>query len=259
MRTQTNKIASLQMYDWPETSEALDNLWYLIQKKLNSSQVPSPKLLTRDDDFLSIWKNPHLLVSQTCGWPYANMLREHCVTFARFDHDIEDCPSGYYNCVYIGQSKKDIRFLENFEAFLSAKKIAINSDDSQSGFHVFKEITKAPSDKAIPKSHRVITGSHRNSIKTVAEGKARIAVIDAVCFELARRYDPDIVENVAVLGRSLPVPGLPLITSKMHRAIIPSLLEAIAFGVYNISEEDRKTLLIKGIVPSRDAEYDVFL
>jgi len=247
------------MYDWPETAHALDNLWYSIQKKLNSSEVYAPKFLTRGKDAYLTWQDPNLLIGQACGWPYANRLRHYCKPFACIDYDIKDCPPGTYNCVYIGQSKKDIRFLKDNESLIEAKKIAINSSDSQSGFHVFKEITKTPSHTAIPESIQYITGSHRNSIKAVAEGNAQIAAVDTICFELARRHDPDIVKNVSVLGRSIAKPAPVLMTSHFHKGLIPALLEAIAYGIYNLSEEDKETLLIKGLTPCNDINYDVYI
>jgi len=247
------------MYDWPETEHAFNNLWYAIQKKLNSSDIAAPKLLDRDIDSFSAWMSEELLISQTCGWPYANMLSDYCIPFAAMHYDIEDCPPGTFNCVYIGQSKKDIHFLKSHEKLLEAGKIAVNSDDSQSGFHVFREITKMPSKKGIPEANRLMTGSHRNSIRSVAEGEAQLAAIDTVCFEMAKKYDPDIVKNVSVLGRSIPKPGPPIITAKRFKGIIPALLEALAFGIYSLSDADKKTLLIKGLTPARAQEYDVYL
>lgn len=259
MKNTTTRIANLPMYDWPEIEHAHDNLWYSIQKKLNSSGVDAPKLLYRDDDLFSIWQNEEMLIGQTCGWPFANMLGDCCIPIAAINYDIEDCPPGTYNCVYIGQSKKDIRFLKDRETLLEAGKIAVNSNISQSGFHVFKEITKLPSDVGVPEDIRLVTGSHRSSIAAVAEGKAQLAAIDTVCFELARAHDPDIVKNVSVLGRSIPKPGPPIVTSKRFKGIIPALLEALAFGIYNLSEADQKALLIRGMEPARADNYKIYL
>ena len=215
------------MYDWPETGAALDQFWGLIGKNLKNSGIDAPVSLSRSREIARLWTDENLLVGQTCGWPYANRLRGKVIPFARFDYGLDDCPPGFYNSVYIGRSPEDRKYLQDTGSLLSAGKIAINGDDSQSGFHVFREITGEYSPAAISPDNRVITGSHRNSVKSVANGNAQIAAIDAVAFELSRRYDPKLTSNVTVIGHSVPKPGLPLITSPANKIHVKTLYGAI--------------------------------
>jgi len=245
------------MYDWPETEQALNRLWYTIQRKLNSSEIIAPKFLERQ--VITAEKRRDLMLGQVCGWPLVNLYDKCYVPFAKIQYDIQDCDPGEYNSVYIGQSKKDIRFLESHSDLLEADKIAVNSEDSQSGFQVFSEITGLPAEVSIVESNRIITNSHRKSIESVALGKAQIAAVDTVSFELARKFDPEVVQNVSILGRSISRPAPPLVTATRFSGIIPALLEAIAFGVYNLSDEDKEILMIKGLLPARRTDYDVYL
>ncbi|MEM9277790.1 MAG: PhnD/SsuA/transferrin family substrate-binding protein [Pseudomonadota bacterium] len=252
-------IATLSMYDWPETKQALDRFWTSVAKHLKQYGISPPYTLTRIEHPSTLWTHPDLLVGQTCGWPYANTLRGKAIPFARFVYDISRCPSGHYNSVYIGRKAEDSRFLESAEALLSAEKIAINGNDSQSGFHVFREITGEYSCNTIPEEKRLITGAHRNSVIAVAEGKAEIAAIDGVSFELAKRHEPEAASKVVVIGHSQPKPGLPLITSLQHEAEASRLFSALEKSVFDLSTAEREQLLITGLMAAEDQEYDVFL
>jgi len=247
------------MYDWPETANSMNNLWSLIADNLRSDGINTPHKLSRPEHPSKLWTKPELLIGQTCGWPYANILRGKVIPFARFDYDLADCSNGYYNSVYIGRTETDTQYLAGKSALLRSEKIAINSDDSQSGFQVFREITGEYSRSAIPDDIRVISGAHRNSVKMVAASKANIAAIDAVAFELAKQHEKKAASKVKIIGRSMPLPGLPLITSLKNEKIVPYLYEAISSAISSLSSEDKSALKIRNIVSAHDDEYDVFL
>ncbi len=256
----TERIANLGMYDWPETREALDHLWTLIAGNLMLEGVEAPPALTRTGIAMhDMWTHPKLLVGQTCGWPYVSRLRGKTIPFGRFHYALEECPAGYYQSVYVGRSADDKRLLEDRNSLLAADKIAINGDDSQSGFHVFKEITGEFSPDAIEQRKRFVSGSHRASIKAVANGDAQIAAIDAVAFELAKRHDAEIVDKVFVIGKSKPKPGLPLITAPARSANTETLFKAVQQAVRNLDEAHRETLLVLDVVPATDEDYEEFL
>jgi ABC-type phosphate/phosphonate transport system substrate-binding protein len=246
------------MYDWPETGHALDVLWSHIHNQLERREVHSPAQLERNMHPAAIWSEPELVIGQTCGWPYANYLKEQVVPFARFHYDLPDCPPGHYNSVYIGHDDDDFDHLASSAAFEFIEKIAINSDDSQSGFHVFSEITGEPAEESIAKEKRIITGAHRNSISAIANGDANIAAIDAVAFELAKQYEPEAVSRVVVLGNSRPVPGLPLITSKANQELVPYLYEALQDALDDTPQDILQTLFILGAVKAEPSDYDDF-
>lgn len=246
------------MYDWPETSHPLDVLWSHIQNHLAQREIDAPVKLDRDIRPEALWSRPELIVGQTCGWPYTNYLKEQVVPFARFHYDLPDCPPGDYNSVYIGHDDDDYDHLTSPQAFEFVEKIAMNSDDSQSGFHVFSEITGKPAEQCIAKEKRVVTGAHRNSISAVANGDANIAAIDAIAFELAKYYEPESVSKIVVLGNSKPLAGLPLITSKDNAHLTPLLYEAIEQALEETPEDILQRLLIKGLVKAKPSDYDGF-
>ncbi|MEO0329012.1 MAG: PhnD/SsuA/transferrin family substrate-binding protein [Pseudomonadota bacterium] len=253
-----NLIAEMSMYDWPENRQHQDEFWRAIATQLDDLNIPHPELLSRNDKPILLWKNPNLLIGQTCGWPYANKLRQIVVPFARFDFDLSGCAPGKYNSVFIGREPQDERFLKSYDAFCELKTIAVNGEDSQSGFHVFSELFDIPAMKLFKHKDCLLTQSHRNSIKAVASGKAQIAAIDAVAFQLALKYDPQITDKVFVIGRSHPKPGLPLITSAKNRPIVTALFEAVRRALPLLDETVRERLMIKEVIAAQDADYETF-
>ncbi len=251
-------IATLSMYDWPETTNALDVFWQQIRVQLLNRDIAAPVELHHVERQMPLWTDPTLVIGQTCGWPYVNKLRDKVIPFARFDYGLEDCPPGMYQSIYVGQSDEDARFIENAASLATVQSVAINGNDSQSGFHVFAEISGKPSSQTISEDVRVISGGHRNSVKAVAEGKAQIAAIDAVAFELVKRYEPEVAAGVKVIGKSQPKPGLPLITSPMHASQSGELLEAVSRALDGLDVETRDILMIKDVLVAKDEEYEVF-
>lgn len=247
------------MYDWPEIRPAIDRLWSSISTELVDRRIEAPAQLIRIEHPSTLWTDPNLIVGQTCGWPYINGLRGKVIPFARFDYGRKNCPAGYYNSAFIGRYDSDRKYLEEPDALLKAEKIAINGDDSQSGFHVFDELLDARASETIPAEYRLITGAHRNSVKAVAAGDATIAAIDSVAFELAQRYEPEAFKKIVVLGYSKPKPGLPLITSCQNQQKIEALFDAVQTGLNLLPDIDKANLLINGLVAARDADYDVFV
>ena len=250
-------IASLSMYDWPETGPAIDRLWSAIRGNLKASGLQAPEHLQRDRETYDLWRDPVLVVGQTCGWPYISRLRGNVIPFARFAYQL-DCEPGHYYSVFIGREAEDRKYLQGENALRSAFKVAINGEDSQSGFRVFRDITDAGGE-AIPPENRLISGSHRQSVKAVAARQAAIAAIDGVAFLLSADHDPQHHKNICVLGHSTPVPGLPLITSPENKTKTGALFEAVSSAIHQVSAADRKTLKIVDLVPAKDTDYEVLL
>ena len=246
------------MYDWPETSEVLDRFWNHISASLRTRGIQAPDCLDRTDDLMSAWLDPELIIGQTCGWPYANLLGENVHLFGCFDHGLRDCKAGEYYSIFIGRDAEDKSLIRNKQSLASAESVAVNLLDSQSGFHVFSEISGLPALKSIPEEHRVMTGSHLSSIEAVATGKAQIGAVDAVSFEMAGRYYPKWVEKIEILGQSRPRPALPLVTSRSMSQHEDVLVAAITHSISKLNERERETLMIRDFIPKNGSDYRIF-
>ncbi len=231
-------IASLSMYMRPELEAAHGRYWDLIRHFLSESGVDSPKTLSQTDDVFSVWNAPDLVLSQTCGLPYRTKLHDHVTLIGTPDFGVEDCKAGYYRSAMIVH--KD-NMQGHFHDYRSAV-FAYNEVGSQSGYaapywHVrakgywFKELLK--------------TGSHIESARAVASGKAGMAGIDAVTWRLIQRYD-DFADQLRVFEWTVETPSLPYIAAKT--APQKETFEAVRLAILALEPADRAALGLKGII-----------
>lgn len=224
-------IASLPMYDRPETRAANDRFWTAIRAALGFG----PKALTRDEDVWSQWTAPDLLLSQTCGLPYAKSLAEKVQLVATPIHNLP-CPPGQYFSVLVARAS-DTR--DDFSAFADAR-VAVNDYGSQSGWGA---LWKMSQDQGVTLKTSV-TGEHRASARAVATGDADLAAIDPVTWQMIERWDR-FARHLCVVAETPPTAALPYITSLDQDAAV--LRDALSAAIQSLSPEDRDTLCLTGI------------
>jgi ABC-type phosphate/phosphonate transport system substrate-binding protein len=101
----------------------------------------------------------------------------------------------------------------NSLADFAGRRIAINGRDSLSGY-VMLVAAMRDAGMPVPTTRSWIeTGSHRQSVRAVADGRADIAAIDAVCWALAERHDPGVLRRLRIIERTALRPALPFITA----------------------------------------------
>ena len=241
-------IATLPMYDWPELRPETNRLWASIREAIRTKGLEAPEQLDRTISEGEEWTRPELLLSQTCGMPYRLRLHEKVSLVGTPDYALADCPNGYYCSVLIVRAE-DSR--DSLEAFRGAT-FAFNSRHSESGF-------AAPMRTLAPSlrdgrffSAELETGTHRISIRAVANGEADLAAIDAVSWRLTKKFDPEVCK-LQVLGRTEPTPGLPLITALGNDAEV--LAEAVEEGIAALDASIREALGLAGFVRIPKQDY----
>lgn len=226
-------IASLPMYDRPETCAANDRFWNLIRQHLGYG----PETLTRDQDLWEQWQSPDLVLSQTCGYPYRAVLHGKATLVATPDYGLEGCPPGHYRSVFVARKADTRKTPQEF----AASVFAYNEPLSQSGW-------AAPAAYAEARGFRfenlVKTGGHSASAKSVADGKADLAALDALSWNLMQAYDA-FAQELHVIEVTEPTPVLPYITA-LGRDAGP-IFAALSSAVDALSNEDRTLLSLKGI------------
>lgn len=236
-------IASLTMYERPETTAALDALWQAIRAELNDSEAP--ETLTRGKDLWEVWTSPHLLLGQTCGMPFRTRLYDQVTLVATLDHGIAEAPPGHYTSVIVTHRDKGIPSLSQ----LAGARFAYNEALSQSGWaapmHHMRDLGILPGEL-------IATGAHIASARFVAEGRADFAALDAMSWALMQEYD-DFAGDLVVIDRTRATPGLPLITAR-HRDPAP-LRAALYRAVDQLADDHRKTLHLRGVCDIPAAEY----
>lgn len=187
-------IASLPMY-WRAGNAALwRGFWRHVQ-----SALPDLPDLTEPGDIPAPWTDhwlrPDLALSATCSLPFRTALKGRVTYVGTLGHSVNDT-SGHYHSLLIrrkGDSKADI--------------LAYNEPISHSGWAV----TRAhPLTQSIETT--LETGAHVASLAAVAEGRADLAMIDAITWRILETFDPN-TAKVEVIGQSAASPAHALITA----------------------------------------------
>ncbi len=244
-------IASLPMYDWPEVRWATDALWSAIAERLAERGIDAPTALDREHPMEGVWTDPGLVLSQTCGWPYATRLIDRVRYVATPVYDVPGCEGPLYSSMIVARTGDAAAGF----AALARRRVAYNSAGSFSGFVVLgaamREVGIDPGAAAW-----VETGGHRASVAAVAAGDADVAAIDAVCWALAREHDPA-AANLTIVATTPLRPGLPLITSRArgdHEAEILATSFNEAITSPDLADPAR-ALHLSGIVRLDESDY----
>ncbi len=234
-------IASLPMYDRPETAAANDRFWDLIRGNLN---IEAPEKLTRGGDMWDHWQSADLLLSQTCGLPYRTRLHGKVKLVGTPVHDLS-CGAGYYYSVVIAR-KNDARAA--FSDFADTV-IAVNGWGSQSGWAAPQNFA-SDHGFAFHKAH--ISGGHGASAQAVAEGVADIAALDAVSWKMLTLFD-DFTRDLKEIAHTPPTPALPYISAMGRDA--DDLGDAVSAAIDQLAPDDRKALCLKGFTTIHSDDY----
>jgi len=234
-------IASLPMYDRPETVDATDRFWSEIAARLDQA----PDALSREGDLWDQWLSPDLVLSQTCGFPYRARLHDRVTLIGTPDYGLPGCPPGHYNSVLVVRDDDPRETLADF----ADAPFAYNESMSQSGW-------AAPATHAAAQnlslSPAVQTGGHARSAAAVAEGQADLAAIDAMTWHLMLAYG-DFTGKLRELSRTEPTPGLPYIAA--IGADRDATFNAITDAIAALPPDLRQRLGLRGLVAIPPQDY----
>lgn len=212
--------ASLPMYWRSETAHAWQRFWTLVQQ---AHDGPLPALTLPEDlpeDWYDHWRDPDMVLSQTCGLPWRSVLQDSVTYVASPDFGLQGCPPGYYYSTALRRRDGP-----------NGLRIAVNAFDSQSGWAAAQpHLVDHPTDEVI------VTGAHAASARAVAEGVADIAFVDAVTWRLLDRFEPW-AQALTVTATTRPTPALPWVTAATRDPA--SLREALETAARQIDEETR--------------------
>ena len=248
----SNHIAQLPMYDWPEVRAATDALWAKIHTALQKRGIASPDTLDREEATETTWLSPRLLLSQTCGLPLVQDLRDQVTVLGRFTYQDLSATGDYHSVIVVRESDS----IDDPED-LRGQRAAINHEDSYSGCLTLKRWAGKQAGETAFFASVIATGSHRDSVCAVANGLADTAAIDHVSWCLAKRVEPA-AQRLSVVAKTDDRPGLPLITQTGHDTqTLEHLRSALDEAVTMLDPASRSALGITGFVPAYVHDYDV--
>ena len=205
--------AALPMYDWPELRDQVDAFY----ARLRGLVPDLPETLTRvetEEQIQALWRAPDLMLAQSCWGPMQSGLGAHVHVLAQPHYD--DVPGGrgtrYRSALIMRTGQPCAVPLTDGACLpqgLAQLRPAINAPDSMSGCLALMLDMGAP-DLA---QRAYLTGSHRASIRAVANGRADFTTIDCRSWAYALSHEPA-AATLIVTGWTALRPGLPFITSR---------------------------------------------
>ena len=178
-----------------------------------------------------VWRAERLLLSQTCGLPYVS---GHCGDSLLLGSPIYDLQHGaggdYYSLVVV-RNDHGASSLEQ----LRGCRVAYNAADSQSGYAALLFAIAPLARKTKFFTTSIALGTHRAAIRAIANGDADVAALDAVSWQLALQHEPAAL-RLRVLTRTVPSPGLPLITARCNEAHRETICTAIIRGIESLPQ-----------------------
>ena len=224
--SRTLGAASLGMYDFAPLTAANDALWAALRPLLAETGLTwIPAGLDRARELHDIWRDPRLLLAQTCGFPLMTSLAGRPSLVATPCYDLPGCDGPLHRSFVVVRASDPAGDLESTRG----RTVAINAPDSNSGMNLLRAMV-AP----LARSGRFFdavrfTGGHLASIAAVRTGATDVAAIDCVTHGLLARHDPAQLQGTRIIAETPPVPGLPLISRPdAPPAMLGSLRDALA-------------------------------
>ena len=239
-------IAALGMYDRAEAQASNDRLWGLIRDGMRAMGLAAPDGLTRGEAaYWQAWTAPDLVLSQTCGFPFRSRLHGKVTLIGTPDYGVTGCPPGHYCSVLVARASDPRRTLAAFDG----AALAFNEKLSQSGWAAPQNHACAFGLVLLP---RLKTGGHQLSARAVAEGRADLAAIDAVTWDMITQWDA-IAGALKVVDRTAPTPGLPYIAALGRDGGL--MFDIVATAIAALPRADRAILRLRGLVRIEPAAY----
>jgi ABC-type phosphate/phosphonate transport system substrate-binding protein len=236
-------LATLPMYDFPEVREATDAFWDAIAKEYGVSGS-----LTRDADWTAAWRNPGLLFSQTCGYPFTHEFKGKLKYVATPHYAADGCEgANYCSIIFSWEPKPLIEFKGTIAAF--------NSYDSMSGMLALQLVFQPFASQGRFFKSSLETGGHVSSLQSLQCHRADVCAVDCVTAAYLKHHRPSALEGLFEIAKSPLVPGLPFVTRSGDKVRLLRALKKI------MEDPDlsavRKALLIKEITDLGADAYDV--
>ncbi|CFR05560.1 ABC-type phosphate/phosphonate transport system%2Cperiplasmic component [Yersinia frederiksenii] len=247
-------LISLPMYGvLPQDAQTY---WQLLSRQLHCYGVVGIcEQLVWPSNLLQHWRDPNLLLSQTCGFPLVTLLEQQVQLVGVFSYQSPYCSGEYYRSLVVVREDEEGQKLADFRG----RRVAYNSIDSQSGYNALRALIAPLAVNGRFFSYGIASGGHYRSIDMIKQHQADIAAIDCVSFALLQRANPSAVAGLKIIAQTEAAPGLPLITSlSTSEEQLLLIRQAISATVNSpVAIAAKNPLLITGFSVLPWSAYDV--
>ena len=114
---------------------ALLSLWEVLHRRLLDAGCQGvPDSLEWPQDYPAHWRDPHLLLSQTCGYPLTHTLAGAVQLVGAFSYRAAGCEGIFCRSQLVARAEHAGHGLADFRGM----RAAFNSDDAQSGYNAMR-------------------------------------------------------------------------------------------------------------------------
>jgi ABC-type phosphate/phosphonate transport system substrate-binding protein len=204
--------------------QAVVALWDVLQTRLQQAGCGGvPRALDWPEDLLAHWRDPQLLLGQTCGYPLTHALAGAVQLVGVFRYNAPGCDGIFCRSQLLARTEHTGRNLADFRDL----RAAFNSDDSQSGYNALRAAVAPLALHGRFFAEAIATGGHAASLAALQQGRVDIAAIDCVTLDGLRRNLPQALADLCTIGQTPAYPGLPLITGQSTSAAELRALQAV--------------------------------
>lgn len=248
-------VATLGMYDFPAVRAANDRLWAYVHGHLVAAGWREvPERLDRARAIDDVLADPGLVFGHTCGYPLRTRFAGRLRVVATPDYRGPYASGGRHCSVVVVRRDDPAADL----AALRGRVAAVNGFDSNTGMNLLRAAVAPLAGGRAFFGGVLETGAHVASLAAVADGKADVAAIDGVTFDLVARHMPDNIADVRVLARTADSPNLPFVTRADAPDALVAALRAALEDAVRAPElaAAREALGLAGILVLSDKAYD---
>jgi ABC-type phosphate/phosphonate transport system substrate-binding protein len=202
----------------------------------------------------AFWRSDALLLGQACGYPLMTSLAGQVRLLGTPRYDFPGCDD-YRYCSFIVVAKgAGAHALED----LRGLRAAFNQPHSQSGMNALRHAV-APLARQGQFFSRVLeSGSHRASLRMVADGQADVAAVDCITHGYLALHAPHVLDGLRILCRTASMPGLPLIASPRLDDASATLLRQVLHQVL-ATDATAARLRLAGLAATQLEDYQAIL
>ena len=246
------------MYDIAEIRYAHEALWKGFARHFRKHGLRNvPRVLNHDQPVNSLWSDNHLFLSQCCGYDVVHQYKHRLQILATPWFNVDGCANGDYASTIVVPVDSD--YDDVIE--MAGKVAVINGPESHSGMTALLSLVFPHCRNRKFFSEILVSGGHLQSLALLIAGKADVASVDCVTYELLRRYRPAAIDGTRALGLTYPAPAPPYVTAgtfsletveRMQQALVD------AFEDRNLLAA-RQALLLEKLEISSTANYQRIL
>lgn len=249
-------IAALPMYDLPWLRDANDRFWEAIVQALRARGLDHvPRRLTRADDLPALWRDPALLLAQSCGFPFMTTLKGQVQLVATPHYRADGCDGARHRAAILIRRDHPAKTLGD----LAGARAGVNDETSNTGMNLFRAAIAHVAGGTAFFQSVTVTGSHAESVEAIRDDHIDVASIDSVTLALLQDHDPALQDAVRILAWTEATPALPFVSSL---ATPPDILSKLRDALAAVcGDPDHKVVLdrlrLTGISLLAEGDYAI--